>query len=219
MGSGYRYPRSDSRSDQRFALADRPTTSPRDQGQRGQPLQPLVLQAGLQNAIDRGGLAVADYVRRYVYKAPSDGYKKLEDADSLDLACEALVADKRKPYAHLFTEADRATAQARLAPHMKAIERRKAATKKRIEVRRSELPEDISQLRELAAKTTDPEDAIAINTAILRHAPRDTVAMNRLGRGYEAIGSIDQAQETFRQAIAIDPNNAILTRRLRDLER
>jgi hypothetical protein len=52
--------------------------------------------------IGRGGLAAADYVRRYLYKPPSDGYKKLEDTDSLDLACEALVADADKPYAHLF---------------------------------------------------------------------------------------------------------------------
>jgi hypothetical protein len=74
----------------------------------GNPYNPSYYKRGLQSAIDRGGLAVAEYVRRYVYKAPSDGYKKLEEADSLDLACEALVADATKPYAHLFTEADRA---------------------------------------------------------------------------------------------------------------
>jgi tetratricopeptide (TPR) repeat protein len=185
----------------------------------GNPYTPSYYKRGLQNAIDRGGLAVAEYIRRYLYKAPSDGYKKLEEADSLDLACEALVADPTKPYARLFTDADRAAALTRLAPHIEAIERRKAATRARIEVRLSELPEDVAQLRKLATQTAGPEDEIAINTAILRHAPDDTVAMNRLGRAYEAIGLLEQAEQTFRQAVAVDPNNAIATRRLRDAVR
>jgi tetratricopeptide (TPR) repeat protein len=185
----------------------------------GNPYNPAYYKRGLQNAIDRGGLEVADYVRRYVYKAPSDGYKKLADADSLDLACEALVADADKPYAHLFTEEDRAAALKRLAPHIEAIERRKAATTTRIDARRSELPDDVAQLRELAAEATGPEDTIAINTAILRHADNDVVAMNRLGRAYEAIGLLEQAKEIFQQALAVDPDNAIATRRLRDLVR
>src|SRR3954453_23506531 len=65
----------------------------------GNPYNPSYYKRGLQNAIDRGGVAVADYVRRYLYKPPSDGYKKLQDADALELACEALVADADKPYA------------------------------------------------------------------------------------------------------------------------
>ena len=65
----------------------------------GQPVQPVVLQARAAERDRPGGLAVAEYVRGYLYKPPSDGYKKLEDADSLDLACEALVADETKPYA------------------------------------------------------------------------------------------------------------------------
>src|SRR6188472_1277942 len=80
----------------------------------GNPYNPAYYKRGLNNAIDRGELAVADYVRRYVYKAPSDGYRKLAEADSLDLACEALVADDSRPYAHLFTEEDRAAARKRL---------------------------------------------------------------------------------------------------------
>jgi tetratricopeptide (TPR) repeat protein len=158
-------------------------------------------------------------VRRYVYKAPSDGYKKLEEADSLDLACEALVADADKPYAHLFTETDRAAASQRLAPHREAIERRKAATRRRIDVRRSELPDDIDEIRALAARTTDPEDAIAINTAIVERAPDDVVAMNRLGGAYEAIGAAERAAQTFRQVLTVDPSNAIATRRLADVLR
>jgi len=185
----------------------------------GNPYSPSYYKRGLQNAIDRGGLAVAEYIRRYLYKAPSDGYKKLEEADSLDLACEALVADDSKPYSHLFTDGDRAAARARLAPHIAAIEARKTATRARIDARRSELPEDVAQLRALAAQTTDQEAAIAVNTAILRLAPDDAVAMNRLGRAYEALGSVEQAERTFRLALSVDPNNAIATRRLRDLSR
>jgi len=94
---------------------------------------PSYYNRGLDNAIARGGVAVADYVRGYLNKPPSDGYKKLEMANSLDLACEALIADEDKPYAALFTEAERAAARARLAPHYAAIEERNAAIRARRE--------------------------------------------------------------------------------------
>lgn len=55
-----------------------------------------------------------------------DQTAKLENADALDLACEALVEDAEKPYAHLFTDKDRRSASKRLAPHKEAIEKRKA---------------------------------------------------------------------------------------------
>jgi hypothetical protein len=71
----------------------------------GNPYNPSYYKGGLQAAIDRGGLAVADYLRRYLSKPPSDGYRKLEDANSLDLACEALIADAGKSYAHSFSAA------------------------------------------------------------------------------------------------------------------
>src|SRR3954449_2383787 len=137
----------------------------------GNPYNPSYYKRGLQNAIDRGGVAVADYIRRYLYKPPSDGYRKLEDADSLDLACEALVADETKPYAYLFTNGDRAAARPRLAPHIEAIQAGKSAISSRIDARGSRLPDDLSELRRLAADATDPEDAGAINAAILRQAP------------------------------------------------
>lgn len=92
----------------------------------GNPYNPSYYKRGLDNAIARGGTAVADYVRGYLDKPPSDGYKKLEDANSLDLACEWLVADADKPYAFLFTDAERELARARLKPHMAAIEARNA---------------------------------------------------------------------------------------------
>ncbi len=185
----------------------------------GNPYNPAYYKRGLQNAIDRGGLAVAEYVRRYLYKPPSDGYKKLEEADSLDLACEALVADEDKPYAHLFSDADRSAARARLAPHFKAIQTRKAARQARIDARQSELPADLEELRQSAGQATSPEDAIAVNMAILRHAPADSVALNRLGRAYEAIGSLEQAEQTFRNAVETDPSNAIAKKRLGELKR
>jgi len=162
-------------------------------------------------------VAVADYVRRYVYKPPSDGYKKLEDADSLDLACEALVADASRPYAHLFSDKDRAAARARLAPHIEAIEARKAASRARIDAHSSSLPGDAAELRALAAKPMPPEEAVAINGAILRQDAADVVAMNRLGRAYEELGSGVLAEQAFRDVLVVDPSNAIATRRLRDM--
>ena len=185
----------------------------------GNPYNPSYYKRGLRNAIDLGDLAVAEYVRRYLFKSAGDRYRKLEHADALDLACEALVADGDKPYAFLFTDADRAVARKRLAPHIEAIEERKAASSARIDVRSSELPDDIEQLRDHAAEATRPEGAIAVNTAILRQAPDDSVALNRLGRAYEAIGSIAQAKETFQHAVEVDPDNTIAVGRLRDLVR
>jgi tetratricopeptide (TPR) repeat protein len=185
----------------------------------GNPYNPSYYKRGLQNAIDSGGLAVVDYVKRYVHKPPSAGYRKLEDADSLDLACEALVADESKPYAHLFSEDDRATAQARVAHHLGEIERRKAATAARIAARREDLPEEIAQLRGLAAAASSPEEVVAINSAILDQAPDDPVALNRLGRAFDALGSLDESEEAFRRVIALEPDNSIAIRRLADLER
>lgn len=107
----------------------------------GNPYNPSYYKRGLDNAIARRGLAVADYVRGFLDKPPSDGYKKLEDADSLDLACESLVADEEKPYAHFFSDADREKARRRLAPHAAAIEARKAERRARIEAARVEFQE------------------------------------------------------------------------------
>ena len=185
----------------------------------GNPYNPSHYKRGLQSAIEQGGLAVAEYVRRYVNKPPSGTYKKLAEAGALDLACEALAADEDKPYAHLFTDADRATARARLAPQLKAIHDKKDASRARIDARRSKLPRGLDELRRHAALATGPEEAIAINTAILAQDPDDAVALNRLGRAYEAIGAIEQAKETFQTAVANDPDNQIARRRLRDLER
>lgn len=185
----------------------------------GNPYNPTYDKRGLQNAIDRGGLAVAEYVRRYVYKPPSDGYKKLEEADSLDLACEALAADEDKPYANLFSAEDRHRARTRLAPHVAAIERRKEAQRQRVTAKQSALPEDLDQLRTFAAQAKDADVSIAINRAILRQEPGDTVALNRLGRALESVGLFGEARDAFRRTVAIDSKNTIARKRLHELER
>jgi tetratricopeptide (TPR) repeat protein len=184
----------------------------------GNPYNPSYYKRGLEAAIDRGGVAVADYLRRYLSKPPSDGYRKLEDANSLDLACEALIADAGKPYAHLFTDAERSAARARLAHHLDAIERRKAARERRIAARRLELPAQIGELRRLSAGATDDEEAVAINSAILALDARDVVSLIRLGRACAAIGKVREAKQTFLQVLEIDPTNSIADRRLRDLD-
>jgi hypothetical protein len=98
----------------------------------GQPYNPSYYKRGLESAIDRGGVAVAEYVRGYLDKPPSGTYQKLEEVNALDLACEWLVADPTRPYAHLFSEADRAAARARLAPHIEAIEQRQEERRARM---------------------------------------------------------------------------------------
>lgn len=120
-------------------------------------------------------VSVADYVRGYLHKPASDGFKKLEDADSLDLACEAFVVDESKAYAHLFTDEERRIARQRLGPHVASIEKRRAESKARVESRRRTLPEALDDLRELADLETTPEDAIAVNAEILRRATDDVV--------------------------------------------
>jgi hypothetical protein len=107
----------------------------------GNPYNPAYYKRGLNNAIEDGGLAVAEYVKSYLYKAPSGGYQRLEAADSLDLACESLVAIEDKPYASLFSDEDRAAARERLAPHLEAIEARGAARRHRIDAARAKLRE------------------------------------------------------------------------------
>lgn len=184
----------------------------------GNPYNPSYYKRGLKNAVNAGGLSVADFVRGYLYKAPTDSFKKLEAADSLDLACEALVADDAKEYAHLFTDDDRAAARKRLAPYVAAIEARKAAVHDRISAEGTGLPDDLAALRELALAATAPEQAAAINRAITVLDPSDAVALNRLGRAYEALGANDEAVETFTGVLAVDPDNAIAKRRLREIQ-
>lgn len=180
----------------------------------GHPYNPSYYKRGLERARDRGGLAVRDYIRGFLYEKPSDGFLKLEDADSLDLACEFLVADETKPYASLFTDMDRQAARARLAPHRKAIERRKAASRDRISRARSTLPAELPALKKLAEATQRLEEAVAINEAIVNLTPEDLAAWNRLGRAHESLGALDEAEDAFREVLARDPTNGVASRRL-----
>jgi hypothetical protein len=105
----------------------------------GHPYNPSYYKRGLAAAIERGDGGVVDYVRGFLLKPPSDGYKKLEDADSLDLACEALVVDASRPYACLFSDGDRTLAAERLAPHQAAIDARNDERRARVEAARAEI--------------------------------------------------------------------------------
>jgi hypothetical protein len=105
----------------------------------GQPYNPAHFKRGLAKAIDAGDLEVVDFVRRLLYKPPSDCYTRLENASALDLACESLVHDTSKPYAHLFTDEDRTAARERLGPNIEAIEERKAKHRARIDAARAKL--------------------------------------------------------------------------------
>lgn len=178
----------------------------------GNPYQASYYKRGLKTAIEEGGSAVVEYVRRYLYKAPSGGFKKLEEKNALDLACEALVADADKAYAHLFTEQDRAAARERLGPHLDAIASRKNPTAK-IEA----LPDGLVALRELAEDDPAPEDAIAINSKILRLAPGEVVALIRLGRAHLDLHHDTEAIQTFEKVLESEPSNPIATSRLRNL--
>jgi hypothetical protein len=93
--------------------------------------------------------------------------------------------------------ADRFTQRFTVVDWSEAIEGRKAARAATIETRRSELPDDLAALGTLASKAQDREAAIAINMAILEQTPVDVVALNRLGRAFEATGSIVEAIRTF----------------------
>jgi hypothetical protein len=124
----------------------------------GNPYNPSYYKRGLQEAHDRGGLEVVEYVRRFLSKPPSDGYKKLEERNSLDLACEALVADGAKPYAYLFSNADRSAARERLAPHQAAIDAREAERRARIDAMRAEIKKTGLPRTELDASLSTRRD-------------------------------------------------------------
>lgn len=108
----------------------------------GKTYNPAHYKRGLEGAIEDGDAAVVAFVQRYLHKAPSAGYKVLENADALDLACEALVADETKVYAGLFTDEDREAARLRLAPHLAKIDQRNADRRARIDAARARLREE-----------------------------------------------------------------------------
>lgn len=186
----------------------------------GNPYTPGYYKRALAAAVSRGGTEVVDFVRGYLSKKPNEGFMKLEEADALDLTCEYLVTLEDKPYASLFTDADREKARKRLAPHMEAIAARKAGIQADIDARGSELSaKDLDELKALAAKADRAEDGVAINRRILELEPEDVVASNRLGRAYESLGRVDEAIGSFEKVLEVDPGNTIATRRVEELRR
>lgn len=159
----------------------------------------------------------------------SEGLESLVEYNRLDLSVETLIMDESKIYAPLFTEDDREAARAKLelrAGKVGELARDRAteacdaelARQARVESIRLTLPKPIDALRDLAAQQSDPEATIAISTTILEQMPRDVVALNRLGRAYEALGSVDQARSTFQAVLDIDPTNRVAGGRLRDMK-
>ena len=169
-----------------------------------------------------------EYVRGMARRT-SDGLEALVEYNRLDLSVETLIIDESKIYAPLFSADDRAAAKAKLARQTGQVEAlardraqqvldKEAATEERLSAIRSELPDDVEELRTLASKAVDCEDAIAINSSILDQVPTDIVALNRLGRAYQELKWIDQARHAFQRVLELDPSNPIAAARLRQLK-
>jgi hypothetical protein len=78
---------------------------------------------GLKRAVDISAAEVLAYARRMVVSdAPSRGFGYLEAAGRLDLTVEALVADRSRPYHHLFDEEMVGAAVERLAEHGSVVQ-------------------------------------------------------------------------------------------------
>jgi hypothetical protein len=166
-----------------------------------------------------------EYIRGMARRT-SEGLESLVEYNRLDLSVEMLIMDESKIYAPLFSQEDRTAARAKLARRTTQVEElardratrardAEAARENRIDAIRRDMPSELGALRDLAAQQTEPETAIAVNALILAQAPRDVLALNRLGRAYEALGATGQAQSTFRTVVTIDPINKIAKGRLR----
>jgi tetratricopeptide (TPR) repeat protein len=202
-----------------------PTSGVLDRGRR--PYRPIRFEPKLDSvANDPPGLV--EYVRGMAGRT-SEGLESLVEYNRLDLSVELLILDESKPYASLFTDNDRVAARAKLQRQAGQIEdlarsreqqRRDADAEreKRIAAVSARLPAQLEQLRSEAAQATEPEVIIATTRAILRHRERAVVALNRLGRAYQEVGSIDDARAAFSRLLEIDPENTIATRRMQQLQ-
>ena len=61
------------------------------------------------------------------------------------------------------------------------------------------------------------QEAVAANRSIIESFPEDVDAYNRLGRAYLELGEYSQAREAYRQAVELDPYNAIAKKNLQRL--
>jgi len=167
-----------------------------------------------------------EYVRGMARRT-SDGFESLVEYNRLDLSVETLIIDESKIYAPLFSTEDRAAAKAKLERQAKEVgvrvRDRAQQVRDKVAAIRSKLPEDFEELRRLASTLPgDPYKAIAINESILDRVSTDdvvvvVVALNRLGRAWQRVGSTDQARQTFQRVLEIDPSNQIAAERLRQL--
>jgi tetratricopeptide (TPR) repeat protein len=210
-----------------WAIAEAlPTSGVLDRARR--PYRAIRFERKLDDlANDPSGLL--EYIRGMARRT-SEGLDALVQYDRLDLSVETLIIDESRLYAPLFTVDDRNAAKAKLARRAGRVEevardrtqelqKTKAARQERISAIRSSLPEEIDQVKALAIAAGEPEEAVAVNTSILEKEPSNVVALNRLGRAYEAIGLPDEAMFAFQRALELDPNNRIAAGRLRRLER
>lgn len=165
-------------------------------------------------------VGLLEYVRGMARRT-SDGLESLVEYNRLDLSVETLIIDESKIYAPLFSTENRAAAKAKLdrqAGEVEDLVRDRAQKVRDKEAAiRSKLPEDVEELRTLASKTVDPDEAIAINKSIFDRVPTDVVALNRLGRAWQEVGLTDQARQTFQRVLEIDPSNQIAAGRLQQL--
>lgn len=82
------------------------------------------------------------------------------------------------------------------------------------QVTRRQLAEDARR----AALDGNWEDAVALNEQIITQSDRDTIAYNRLGRAYIALGQLNEAKDAYTRALHSDPANLIARRNLQRLE-
>lgn len=82
------------------------------------------------------------------------------------------------------------------------------------QVTRRQLAEDARR----AALDGNWENAVALNEQIITQSERDTIAYNRLGRAYIALGQLNEAKDAYTKALHSDPANLIARRNLQRLE-
>lgn len=82
------------------------------------------------------------------------------------------------------------------------------------QVTRRQMAEDARR----AALDGNWEDAVTINEQIIAQADRDTIAYNRLGRAFIALGQLNEAKDAYTKALHSDPANLIARRNLQRLE-
>ena len=79
---------------------------------------------------------------------------------------------------------------------------------------RRQLAEDARR----AALNGNWEEAVTLNEQIIAQSDRDTIAYNRLGRAFIALGQLNEAKDAYTKALHSDPANLIARRNLQRLE-